>query len=90
MMNVLQSDHWMIKEVPLFIQRWQSGACLTKAKHDKVPVWVKIHDIPLEAWSVEGIGRIASRIGIPLDMDTYTEDMCVEGKVRCAYARVLI
>ncbi|KAL4588964.1 hypothetical protein LXL04_001865 [Taraxacum kok-saghyz] len=90
MMNVLQSDHWMIKDVPIFIQRWQPGTCLTKAKHDKVPVWVKMHDIPLEAWSVEGIGRIASRIGIPLDMDTYTEEMCVEGKGRCAYARVLI
>ncbi|KAL4588250.1 hypothetical protein LXL04_001133 [Taraxacum kok-saghyz] len=90
LMNVLQSDHWMIKEVPIFIQRWQPGTCLTKAKHDKVPVWVKIHDIPLEAWSVEGIGRIASRIGIPLDMDTYTEEMCVDGKGRCAYARVLI
>ncbi|KAL4563396.1 hypothetical protein LXL04_027437 [Taraxacum kok-saghyz] len=63
MMNVLQSEHWMIKD---------PGTCLTKAKHDKVPVWVKIHDIPLEAWSVEGIGRIASRIGIPYDMDTYT------------------
>ncbi|KAL4561398.1 hypothetical protein LXL04_033564 [Taraxacum kok-saghyz] len=43
-----------------------------------------------QAWSVEGIGRIASRIGIPLDMDTYTKEMCVEGKGRCAYARVLI
>ena len=90
MSNVLQSDHWMIKDVPIFIQRWQPGTCLTKAKHDKVPVWVKIHDVPLEAWSVEGIGRIASRIGIPLDMDTYTKEMCVEGKGRCAYARVLI
>lgn len=56
MMNVLQSDHWMIKEVPLFIQRWQSGACLTKAKHEKVPAWVKIHDIPWKhgVWRVLG------------------------------------
>ncbi|KAL4588748.1 hypothetical protein LXL04_001643 [Taraxacum kok-saghyz] len=90
MMNVLQSDHWMIRDVPIFLQRWQPRTSFAKAKHNKVLVWVKIHDIPLEAWSVEGIGRIASRIGVPLDMDTFTEDMCVEGKGRCAYARVLI
>ncbi|GJX06167.1 RNA-directed DNA polymerase, eukaryota, reverse transcriptase zinc-binding domain protein [Tanacetum coccineum] len=29
----------------------------------KIPLWVKIDDISLEAWKVEGISRISSRIG---------------------------
>ncbi|KAL4589217.1 hypothetical protein LXL04_002122 [Taraxacum kok-saghyz] len=90
MKHVLEGGHVMINGIPLFFRRWQPGINLTKDIHDKVPVWVKIHDIPLEAWKVEGIGRIASMIGVPLDMDTYTTEMCMERRGRCSYAKVLI
>jgi len=60
---------------------------LSKENHNKVSVWVKIHSPPLEAWSTKGISRISSNIGIPLDMDSYTDIMCNEGMGRSAYSR---
>ncbi|GKD86933.1 zinc knuckle CX2CX4HX4C containing protein [Tanacetum coccineum] len=36
---------------------------------DQKPLFVKIFNIPLEAWNVEGISRIASRLGNPIIMD---------------------
>ncbi|GKB27535.1 hypothetical protein Tco_0866936 [Tanacetum coccineum] len=42
------------------------------------PLWIKVYDIPLEAWNVEGgiISSITSRIGVPIIMDKTTTCMC--------------
>ncbi|GKC62627.1 RNA-directed DNA polymerase, eukaryota, reverse transcriptase zinc-binding domain protein [Tanacetum coccineum] len=41
-----------------------------------LPVWVKIINVPLEAWSVDGISVIASSLGKPIMMDNNTATMC--------------
>nr|GEZ85910.1 RNA-directed DNA polymerase, eukaryota, reverse transcriptase zinc-binding domain protein [Tanacetum cinerariifolium] len=46
----------------------EAGLCLTKPKPTRVPLWVKIFNIPLEAWNIEGISRIASRVLIKVDV----------------------
>ncbi|PWA36552.1 zinc knuckle CX2CX4HX4C [Artemisia annua] len=56
----------------------------------KIPLWVRIYNVPLEAWNMEGISRIASRIGTPLIMDKVTTTMCEKGYSRASYARVLV
>ncbi|CAH1450865.1 unnamed protein product [Lactuca virosa] len=63
---------------------------LTKNNHNKVPVWIKIYDLPLEVWSGENLCIITSKLGIPLAFDSYTEEMCLEHKGRNAYARILV
>ena len=55
-----------------------------------MPVWVKLLNIPLEAWSTKGISAVASGIGKPLIMDQTTAKMCNEGIGRLGYARVLV
>ena len=91
MLSVLEGSPWlMFNNMPLFLQRWRPGLTLTKNKHDKIPVWIKIFDLPLEVWSGENLCRIASKIGIPLAFDSFTEDMCLEHKGRNAYARILV
>ncbi|GJR48284.1 RNA-directed DNA polymerase, eukaryota, reverse transcriptase zinc-binding domain protein [Tanacetum coccineum] len=43
--------------------------CVDKTEHDNLPLWVKLCNIPLEAWIVNGVSALASRIGRPLIMD---------------------
>lgn len=90
MRMVLDSGPWMVNDVPLFLQRWRPGLALSKPNHNKVPVWVKVYDLPLEAWSGDNLCRIFSKIGVPLSFDSYTEDMCINHKGRNAYARMLV
>ncbi|GKC42597.1 RNA-directed DNA polymerase, eukaryota, reverse transcriptase zinc-binding domain protein [Tanacetum coccineum] len=56
----------------------------------KVPLWVKIYNVPLEAWNVEGISKIASRVGNPIIMDRITTAMCERSYGRASFARVLM
>ncbi|GJZ35071.1 RNA-directed DNA polymerase, eukaryota, reverse transcriptase zinc-binding domain protein [Tanacetum coccineum] len=62
----------------------------TIAEPDRIPVWIKLFNIPLEAWSVKGISALASRLGKPLVMDDMTASMCHNGNGRSAFARVLV
>ncbi|GJZ32020.1 zinc knuckle CX2CX4HX4C containing protein [Tanacetum coccineum] len=79
-----------VDQKPLFVQRWVTGICLDKPEPARIPLWVKIYNVPLEAWNVEGISRIASRIGTPIIMDKVTTSMCERGYGRASFARVLI
>ena len=57
---VIENGPWLVDQNPLFVQRWEAGLCLTKPEPRKIPIWAKILNVPLEAWNVEGISRIAS------------------------------
>nr|GFA17514.1 hypothetical protein [Tanacetum cinerariifolium] len=51
---------------------------------------VKIYNIPLEAWNVEGISRIASRVGNHIIMDRIITTMCERSYGKASFARVLV
>ena len=52
---------------------------------DKIPVWIRFPDLPVDWWSIDSISRIASLIGNPLYIDGPT------GKGdRIAYARCCV
>lgn len=63
---------------------------LTKESHTSVPVWVKLHDVPLPAFTTDGLSVIASKIGNLLRIDSYTCTMCSESWGRSSYARAMI
>ncbi|GJT92144.1 zinc knuckle CX2CX4HX4C containing protein [Tanacetum coccineum] len=87
---VIENGPWMVENKPLFVRKWEPGLCMSKPDTSKLPLWVKIYDIPLEAWNVEGISRIASRIGVPIIMDKITTLICEKPYGRASYARVLV
>nr|GEW11949.1 hypothetical protein [Tanacetum cinerariifolium] len=87
---VLENSPWMVNGRPLIVQKWSPEVCLDKPEPDKVPLWVKMFDIPLKAWSHKGISKLASSIGKPLIMDEMTANMCQFGRGRISFARVLI
>ena len=46
---------------------------LEKDELIKIPIWVQFFNIPLEYWSEQGLGDIASAIGRPICVDSMTE-----------------
>ncbi|GJY05164.1 RNA-directed DNA polymerase, eukaryota, reverse transcriptase zinc-binding domain protein [Tanacetum coccineum] len=87
---VLENSPWMVGGRPLIVQQWSPDVNLEKAKPDKIPLWIKMYDVPLEAWTSKGISTLASGLGKPLIMDEMTARMCQFGKGRIGYARVLV
>nr|GEX46196.1 hypothetical protein [Tanacetum cinerariifolium] len=87
---VLENSPWMVNGRPLIVQNWSPEVCLYKPEPYKVPLWVKMFDIPFEAWSHKGISKLASSIGKPLIMDEMIANMCQFGRGRIGFARVLI
>ena len=41
---------------------------------DKIPVWIQLHNVPLEYWTVKGLSHLASAVGVPLFADYATEN----------------
>ncbi|GKA22234.1 kinase-like domain, phloem protein 2-like protein [Tanacetum coccineum] len=63
---------------------------LLKEDVSTVPIWVKIHGVPVTAFSGDGLSVIATKLGTPLMLDSYTSDMCMQSWARSSYARVMI
>ncbi|GJR73214.1 RNA-directed DNA polymerase, eukaryota, reverse transcriptase zinc-binding domain protein [Tanacetum coccineum] len=85
-----ESCPWMVNGKPLMVQNWNPDVCVEKAEPDKIPIWAKLYNIPLEAWSVKGLSALASRLGKPLVMDDMTASMCHNGTGISAFARILV
>ncbi|XP_021991401.1 uncharacterized protein LOC110888171 [Helianthus annuus] len=63
---------------------------LKKEELKKIPVWVKMHDVPLAAYTEDGLSLIASKIGVPKVLDNETAKMCTESWGRSGFARAII
>nr|GEU57428.1 reverse transcriptase domain-containing protein [Tanacetum cinerariifolium] len=59
-------------------------------KVTKVPVWVKIHKVPVVAYSEDGLSIMATLISKPIMLDAFTSAMCAEPWGRLGFARALI
>ncbi|GKC94928.1 zinc knuckle CX2CX4HX4C containing protein [Tanacetum coccineum] len=88
--EVISNGPWLVNNKPLCVQKWRVCMILEKAKPNKLPVWVKINNVHMEAWSVKGISALASSLGKPIIMDDMTARMYAKGEGRLSFARVLI
>ncbi|GJV58646.1 hypothetical protein Tco_1464746 [Tanacetum coccineum] len=88
--QVLEQGPWMIRNQQLILTKWAPNLELSKDKVTKVPIWVKIHKVPIVAYSEDGLSLIASQIGRPVILDVFTSAMCTKPWGRIGYARALI
>ncbi|GJS96385.1 copia protein [Tanacetum coccineum] len=75
---------------PFILKKWHPDNYLLKEDVSTVPIWVKIHGVPVTAFSGDGLSVIATKLGTPLMLDSYTSDMCMQSWGRSSYARVMI
>ncbi|GKC41161.1 zinc knuckle CX2CX4HX4C containing protein [Tanacetum coccineum] len=85
-------DHglWMIRNNPIILKKWSMSTRLSKEELTRIPVWVKIHDVPIQVFSEDGLSIIASQIGKPIMFDSYTSSVCIDSWGRSSFALRLI
>ncbi|GKD65450.1 copia protein, partial [Tanacetum coccineum] len=87
---MLENGPWFIQNKPLILKKWHLDENLLREDVSTVPVWVKLHGVPVTAFSEDGLSAIATKLGTPLMLDSYTSDMCLQSWGRSSYARVMI
>ncbi|GJU58641.1 pyruvate, phosphate dikinase, chloroplastic [Tanacetum coccineum] len=87
---MLENGPWFIRNNPLILKKWHPNVNLLKEDVGTVPVWVKLHGVPVTAFSEDGLSAIATKLGTPLMFDSYTSDMCMHSWDRSSYARAMI
>ncbi|GKC63834.1 SGNH hydrolase-type esterase domain-containing protein [Tanacetum coccineum] len=43
----------------------------------RIPIWVKLHDVPIQVFEEYGISLIATYLGKPIMLDSYKSSMCI-------------
>ncbi|GJZ66316.1 sugar transport protein 13 [Tanacetum coccineum] len=90
MESVLENGPWLIRLVPLILNVWTPNTDLKKAEIKSAPVWVKLHHVPIVAYSEVGLSLITTQIGKPIMLDSYTSNMRLSSWGRSTYARALV
>ncbi|GJV53260.1 reverse transcriptase domain-containing protein [Tanacetum coccineum] len=88
--QVLERGPWLIRNTPLILNKWSPNSSLKPDEVSKVPVWVKLYNVPVVAYSDDGLSLIATQIGKPIMLDAFTSSMCVDSWGRISFARALI
>ncbi|GJY33524.1 reverse transcriptase domain-containing protein [Tanacetum coccineum] len=88
--TMLENGPWFIRNNPLILKKWNPDVNLLKEDVVNVLVWVKLHGVPMTAFSENSLSAITTKLGTPLMLDSYTSDMCIQSWGRSSYARALI
>ncbi|GJT97882.1 RNA-directed DNA polymerase, eukaryota, reverse transcriptase zinc-binding domain protein [Tanacetum coccineum] len=88
--EVAAKSPWMVHGKPLMVYKWDPGIGLDKVEPKVILVWVKLHNMPIEAWTNNGISAIASCLGKLKIMDSMKTYVCKSGMGRIKFARVLV
>nr|GEX20150.1 hypothetical protein [Tanacetum cinerariifolium] len=70
--------------------KWSVNASLQKEEMSRIPIWVKLHDVPIQVFKEDGISLIATYLEKPIMLDSYTTSICKESWGRSSFARSLI
>ncbi|GJU67220.1 putative reverse transcriptase domain-containing protein [Tanacetum coccineum] len=87
---MLENGPWFIHNNLFILENVESRCDLTKKDVGNVLVWVKLHGVPMIAFSKDGLSIIATKLGTSLMLDSYTFDMYMQSWGRSSYARAMI
>lgn len=83
--RILAGGPYFIFKRTLFVRSLSEDFCFQEVDYSVVPIWVQLHNLPLQCRNTRAISRIASKLGKPLCFDNITLE-----RKRISYARVLI
>nr|XP_009766595.1 PREDICTED: uncharacterized protein LOC104217941 [Nicotiana sylvestris] len=83
--NLIQQGPYTFHNRPLILKQWEPNFQMNKELTRKIPIWMIFQGLPIQYWTQENLGRIASYLGKPICSDRLT----AEG-VRISYARILV
>nr|GEW39145.1 hypothetical protein [Tanacetum cinerariifolium] len=82
--------NYFVRNNPLILKKWHPDENLLKEDVSTVPIWVKLHGVPVTAFNEDGLSAIATKLGTPLMLNSYTSNMCLQSWGRSSYTRVMI
>ncbi|CAK8574347.1 unnamed protein product [Lathyrus sativus] len=82
---VMMRGPYTIRNMPMLLKEWQSGFNLKKDLLRRLPIWIKIPQLPLHLWGAKSLSKIGSDIGKPL-----VTDECTTNNLHVSYERILI
>ncbi|GJS64226.1 zf-CCHC domain-containing protein [Tanacetum coccineum] len=63
---MLENHPWFIRNHPLILKKCNPEVNLLKEDVGTVLVWVKLHEVPITAFSKDGMSVVATKLGTPL------------------------
>ncbi|GJS94245.1 zinc knuckle CX2CX4HX4C containing protein [Tanacetum coccineum] len=74
--DVLEGGPWLIRKSLIILKKWSMDTRLLKEDLTRIPIWVKLHDVPIQVFEEDCISLIDTFIGNPVMLDSYTSSMC--------------
>ncbi|GJR92406.1 hypothetical protein Tco_0264580 [Tanacetum coccineum] len=72
---MLENGPWFIRSHPIILKMWNPDVNLLKEDVGNVLVLVKLHGVPITAFSEDRLSAISTKLGTPIMLDSYTADM---------------
>nr|GEW22184.1 hypothetical protein [Tanacetum cinerariifolium] len=82
--------HYLRRFLLRLVMPLHANENLLKEDVSTASVWVKLHGVPVTAFSKDGLSAVATKLGTPLMLDSYTSAMCMQSWGRSSYARVMV
>ncbi|MDV3166621.1 MAG: DUF4283 domain-containing protein ['Waltheria sp.' little leaf phytoplasma] len=82
---VVEGGPWHILNRMVIVRKWRPGLRSLDFKMERIPVWVNLHQVPLEYFTKRGMSYLASAMGHPLHMDNFTAQ-----RKKVGFARVCV
>ncbi|GKB41153.1 retrovirus-related pol polyprotein from transposon TNT 1-94 [Tanacetum coccineum] len=87
---VIERGPWLIRNMPLILNKWAPNVSLKRGEVTKVRVLVKLYNVPVVAYSEDGLSLIATQVRKQIMLDAFTSSMCVDLWGRISFARALV
>ncbi|GJU12878.1 zinc knuckle CX2CX4HX4C containing protein [Tanacetum coccineum] len=88
--DLLLNGPYMIWNVSITLKKWSPDANLIREDLIKVLVCVKLHNVLMVAFTSDGLSIIATKLGNPIMLNSYTSSMCMESWGPGSFARAMI
>nr|GEW97361.1 ATPase, F1/V1/A1 complex, alpha/beta subunit, zinc knuckle CX2CX4HX4C [Tanacetum cinerariifolium] len=83
---MLENGPWFVQNNPLILKKWHPDENLLKEDVSTVPIWVKLHGVPVTAFSEDGLSVIATKLdNIVVAMPKITREGHYTCNVRVEY-----
>jgi len=83
--QVLSAGPYFIFQRPLLLKVMPAFFDFGNEELSKIPVWVKLRNLPLELWNPQALGKILSKIGSPIRSNHFTSS-----KGSISFAKALV
>nr|GEU36512.1 hypothetical protein [Tanacetum cinerariifolium] len=87
---ILKNVSWFIRNNLLIQKKWNPVVNLLKEDVGNDLIWVKLHGVPVTAFSEDNLSVVATKLGTPLMFDSYTLDTCMLSWGSSSYVRAMI